>query len=136
MEDEIEALGQQVLAEIGRHADPILQMLLIEAGVSSLDELSRADGKKLFIEAFRQAAPMAFPEADVEKLVRGLQAFTDEGFMSAHRVLRELDEPTDAFEPAIGLTAALVMGALDCQLPPLIKVLIRSWRHIPMTSKS
>lgn len=119
MDNEIDALGQQVLAEIGRYAEPILQELLEEAGVSSLDDLSRADGKKLFIEAFRRAAPKAFPEADVDKLVRGLQSFTDEGFMGAHRKMREMEEPADAFEPAIGLAAAVVMAGVGLPVAPL-----------------
>lgn len=114
----LDELGMEVLETIAQQAEPILKRKLEGFGVTSPQELPSALSKEIFISAFREGAKIAFPDINPDKLTSALKAFSDDNFRQSHKLMSSIEEPKDAFEPARGRSAAIVMAGFGLPVAP------------------
>lgn len=112
IEDEIDKFGRHVLEALFEKAEPLISAGLAKRGVSSPSDLPREEAWEILISAVRQTALLHFPDMDIAKLERGFRIFSDPAFSDAHAVLRDTPIPTDAFQPALGEQAAILMAGV------------------------
>jgi hypothetical protein len=95
------------------------EVLLAEHGASEPDEMPLALQGQLFQRAIIETAEANFPTANLEMLKHGFRSFTHSAFLDAMDRMRvSCRYPSDAFEMARGIYAAVVLAGYGLPVAP------------------
>lgn len=115
-EDE-NAFAEAAFLRVAAAADPILKRKIDAAG-GNFANLSRAQQAELLKSSMVEAAAGLNPNADFDGIRRVFDIMSDERFTSALGRLRETPYG-GAFDPAIGMDAALVLAGAGLNVQPM-----------------
>jgi len=100
-------------------AEPKLNAALEAHGVSSPTELPDDVAQKIFSETVVGTTAENFPNANLDALSHGMAAFKHDRFLPAfNRLQKQCAEGFDAFLPASGIDAAIVLAGLGMPVAP------------------
>lgn len=107
------------LESVMKRAEPKLKAALEARGVTSPSDLPKHEAHQIFTEILLGTTAETNPGASVDALRHGMAAFDHDRFFPAFkRIQKQCEERSDAFMPASGIDAAIVLAGMGLYVVP------------------